>query len=144
MMKKIYIIGLVFSFLFSTTGYTITQHFCEMMEEASSSECGMCADTQVPDKMPCCEEDNFSGDILASGNFSGCCKIQLADNNIEDEFLFIKQEIKVHDSSLSIMLSSNTYSIENNVLKSHSPYAFDSSPPALENNLYISNSVLII
>jgi hypothetical protein len=112
MIKRIYITGLIFSFMFATTGYPVTLHLCNMMEEASSSECSMCIDTQIPERMPCCEE--------------------------------FKQEVKNDDSSLIIILSSTTFSINNNVLKSHSPYAFDSSPPSLENNLYISNSVLLI
>ncbi|NNG26966.1 MAG: hypothetical protein HKM87_05530 [Ignavibacteriaceae bacterium] len=85
-MKKIYIIGLILSFLFSTTGYTITMHYCKMMEETSSSECGICADTEVPEEMPCCEEDNFSSDIITSGTFSDCCEIQVVDNKLKDEF----------------------------------------------------------
>ncbi len=143
-MKKIYIIGLVLSFLFSTTGYTITQHICEMMEEASSSEYGMCTETQIPEKMPCCEEDNFAGEIITSGNFSDCCEIQIVDNKLKDEFLFFIQKIKNDDSSLILYLSSDTFSIDNNILKLHSPYAFDSSPSSRDNDLYIYNSVLII
>jgi hypothetical protein len=144
MMKRIYITGLIFSFMFATTGYPVTLHLCNMMEEASSSECSMCIDTQIPERMPCCEEDNVTGETITSGNFSGCCDTQLIDNKVEDEFLFFKQEVKNDDSSLIIIISSTTFSINNNVLKSHSPYAFDSSPPSLENNLYISNSVLLI
>ena len=86
MLKKIYIIGLIISFLFSTTGFSITQHICKMMEEASAEQCNMCADTQIPETMPCCENDNFADEVITSGNFSGCCEIQVVNNKVEDEF----------------------------------------------------------
>jgi len=86
MMKKIYIIGLIISFLFSTTGFSITQHFCKMMEEASAEECNKCTDAQIPEIMPCCEDENFTGEFITSSNFSGCCEIQLIENKVEDEF----------------------------------------------------------
>jgi len=144
MKKKIYIIGLIISFLFSTTGFSITQHFCKMMEEASAEECNMCTDTQIPEIMPCCEDDNFAGEVITSANFSDCCEIQLVDNKVEDEFLYLKVEVKNDLTSSIVELPLSVILNANQAVKSHSPFAFDSSPPSLENDLYIYNSVLII
>ena len=144
MLKKIYIIGLIISFLFSTTGFSITQHICKMMEEASAEQCNMCADTQIPETMACCEDDNFAGEVITSSNFSGCCEIQLVDNKVEDEFLYLKVEVKNDLTSSIVELPLSVIINANQTVKSHSPFAFDSSPPSLENDLYIYNSVLII
>ena len=144
MLKKIYIIGLIISFLFSTTGFSITQHICKMMEEASAEQCNMCADTQIPETMACCEDDNFAGEVITSGNFSDCCEIQLVDNKVEDEFLYLKVEVKNDLTSSIVELPLSVIINANQTVKSHSPFAFDSSPPSLENDLYIYNSVLII
>ena len=144
MMKKVYIIGLILSFLFSTTGFSITQHICKMMEEASAEQCNMCADTQIPETMPCCENDNFADEVITSGNFSRCCEIQLVNNKVEDEFLYLKVEVKNDLTSSIVELPLSVIINDNQTVKSHSPFAFDSSPPSLENDLYIDNSVLII
>ena len=110
MLKKIYIIGLIISFLFSTTGFSITQHICKMMEEASAEQCNMCADTQIPETMACCEDENFIGEIITSGNFSDCCNTKVIDNKVEDEFSLSGStkfftSIVVLSSSLSILES---------------------------------------
>jgi len=86
MIRKIYIIGLIISFLFSTTGFSITQHFCKMMEEASAEQCNMCADTQILETMACCEDDNFTGEVITSGNFSVCCVTHIIEYKVKDEF----------------------------------------------------------
>ena len=144
MLKKTYIIGLIISFLFSTTGFSITQHICKMMEEASAEQCNMCTDTQIPETMACCEDDNFAGEVITSGNFSDCCEIQLVDNKVEDEFLYLKVEVKNDLTSSIVELPLSVIFNASKTVKSHSPFAYDSSPPSLENDLYIYNSVLII
>jgi len=57
-----------------------------MMEEASAEQCNMCADTQIPETMACCEDENFKGEIITSGKFSDCCEIQVVDIKIKDDF----------------------------------------------------------
>ena len=138
MIKKFHIISLILSFLFSTTGYTITMHFCKMMEEASSKQCGMCEVMEQPESMETeCEIETVEDN-------SDCCEIQVIENKVEDDFLYYKEEVKndltssVIDLPLSILIN------DKQIVKSHSLYAFDSSPPLHGNNLYIFNSVLII
>ncbi len=86
MMKKFYIVSLVISFMLSTTGLTFTQHICKMIEEASAEECNMCTDLPIQETMPCCEDENLTGVIITTGNFSDCCDTQVIDNKVEDEF----------------------------------------------------------
>ena len=144
MIKKFYIIGLILTFLFSTTGYSISMHICEMMEEASSSECGMCAETEIPETMPCCPDDSFAGEIITSGNYSDCCEIQLVNNKVEDDFLYFKEQVMKEFTSSFVELPLSIILVANQTMKSHSPFAFDSSPPWRGNDIYIYNSVLII
>ena len=144
MKKRLYILSLVFTFFVSTTGLPVTMHLCKMMEEASAEQCNMCADTQIPETMACCEDDNFAGEVITSSNFSGCCEIQLVDNKVEDEFLYLKVEVKNDLTSSIVELPLSVIFNASKTVKSHSPFAFDSSPPSLENDLYIYNSVLII
>lgn len=86
MIKKIYIIGLIVSFLFSTTGFSITQHFCKMMNEASAQECNMCTENQVAETKTCCENDSFTEEIISPGKIEDCCKTSVVNNKVEDEF----------------------------------------------------------
>jgi len=104
MLRKIYIIGLIVSFLFSTTGFSITQHICEMMDEASAEQCNMCADTQILETMACCEDDNFTGELITSGNFSGCCNTQVIEYKVEDEFS-LSGKIKLITSIVVLLIN---------------------------------------
>ncbi|MBT8387644.1 MAG: hypothetical protein KJO12_09560 [Ignavibacteria bacterium] len=144
MLRKIYIIGLLISFLFSTTGFSITQHFCKMMEETFADECSMCMDTNIPESMSCCEEDNFTGEIYTSGNFSDCCDTQVIENKVEDEFIYLNVEVKNDLTSSIVELPLSILTNDNEIVKSQSLYAFNSSPPSRGNDIYIYNSVLII
>ena len=110
MIKKFYIVGLIFSFLFSTTGLSITQHICQMMNEVSSEQCGMCTENEIPETSSCCKDENFAGEIITSGNFSECCNTQVVENKVEDQF----------------SLSSNTKHITNIVAISVSPLILES------------------
>ncbi len=143
MLKKIYIFGLIFAFVFSTTGLSITQHICQMMDEVSAEQCGMCTETELPETMPCCEDGDSSGEIITSGNFSDCCDTQVIDNKVEDDFIYFKEEVTNYQSSSIIALPLSLFKNDNQIVKSFLHYAFDSSPPSRENDLYISNSVLL-
>jgi hypothetical protein len=144
MIKKIYIVGLILSFLFSTTGYTITMHFCKMMEEASSEQCGMCENMEQPESMQGCEAMETECEIETIEDHYNCCNTQVIDNKVEDEFLYLKIEVKNDLTSSIVALPVSVIINTNQTVKSHSPFAFDTSPPSLENDLYIYNSVLII
>lgn len=144
MIKKIYIVGLILSFLFSTTGYTITMHFCKMMEEASSEQCGMCENMEQPESMQGCETMETECEIETIEYHSNCCDTKVIDNKVEDEFLYLKVEVKNDLTSSIVELPLSVIINANQTVKSHSPFAFDTSPPSLENDLYIYNSVLII
>ncbi len=138
MIKKFYIVSLILSFLFSTTGYTITMHFCKMMEEASAEQCGTCEIMEQPESMETeCEIETVE-------DHSNCCDTQVIDNKVEDDFLYFKEEVKNDLTSSVIELPLNILTNDNQFVKSHSLYAFDSSPPLRGNDIYIYNSVLLI
>ena len=144
MIKKFYIIGLILSFLFSTTGYTITMHFCKMMEEASTEQCGLCEVMEQPESMQGCESMETECELETVEDHSNCCETQVIDKKVEDDFLYFKEEVKNDLTSSVIELPLSILINDKQIVKSHSLYAFDSSPPLHGNDLYIFNSVLII
>ena len=119
-------------------------HFCKMMEEASSVQCGMCENMEQPESMQGCEAMETECEIETVEDHSNCCDTQVIDNKVEDEFIYLKVEVKNDLTSSIVELPLSVIFNANQTVKSHSPFAFDSSPPSLENDLYIYNSVLII
>jgi len=85
MKKKIYIIGLIISFLFSTTGFSITQHFCRMMEKNSLSECESCR-LEEEESNSCCTEGVLNVIVQITANESNCCVESYTYKKIEDDF----------------------------------------------------------
>jgi len=144
MIKKIYIVSLIFSFLFSTTGYTISLHFCKMMEKASSEQCEICEISVKPDPMQDCEAMETECEIETVQDHSSCCDTQVINDKVEDDFINFKEEVKNDLSSSLIDLQFIILTNDSQFVKSHSLYAFDSSPPFYGNDIYIYNSALII
>jgi hypothetical protein len=114
-----------------------------MMEDATIEECGMCEQAELPETMSCCEADNIADEIITSGKFLDCCNTQIIDNKVEDDFLYLKEEVKYDQSSSVVVLPVNLFEDDNQTVKTFTPYASDSSPPSRENNLYKLNSVLL-
>ena len=114
-----------------------------MMEEISSEQCNMCSETEIPETISCCEENNFAGEILTSGSFTDCCNTQVIENKVEDDFLYLKQEVNNDQCSIVIVLPASLLVNDIEILKSTSSYTFDSSPPSRKNDLYNYNSVLL-
>ncbi len=115
-----------------------------MMEEASSEQCGMCETVEQPDPMQGCESMESECEIKSDQDHSNCCDTQVIDNKIDDDFIYFKEEVKDDVSSSLIELPLNILTNDNQFVKSHSLYAFDSSPPLRGNDIYIYNSVLLI
>jgi len=85
MMKKIYIVGLIMSFLFSTTGFSITQHFCRMMEKNSLSKCENCR-LEEEESNSCCTEEVLNVIVQITTSESNCCVESYTYKKIEDDF----------------------------------------------------------
>jgi hypothetical protein len=115
-----------------------------MMEEASSEECGMCETSDRQDPMQGCESMETECEIETVQDHFNCCETQIIDDKVEDEFIYFKEEINNDLSSSLIELPFSILTNDIQFVKSHSLYAFDSSPPLRGNDIYIYNSVLLI
>jgi hypothetical protein len=65
-----------------------------MMEEASSEQCGMCENMEQPESMQGCEAMETECEIETIEDHSSCCDTQVIDNKVEDEFIYLKVEVK--------------------------------------------------
>ena len=122
MLRKIYIYSLIATFIFSTTGYTVTEHICKAMEKTMTNQM-------------CTMDDNMNEMKLM------VCWVSF----LEYEFwIFFKPDLKKESSLIIVVISSHSKIEDEKCVFLHIPYAFDSSPPQLNNNIYIFNSVLLI
>ena len=145
MLQKIYISSLIIALIFSTTGYTITEHFCKMMDRSfADQECTMHDNMETPESMSCCENEDSDCGGKAPLTSSDCCETQSINKKVEDDFISFKQEIKNKFTSIIVSLSLHTLIEDENRVTSHILLAFDSSPPSSTNKIYIFNSVLLI
>lgn len=145
MLRKIYIYSLIATLIFSTTGYTVTEHICKAMGKSMTNQMCTTDDNMNEMKsMTCCENEELDCEGNSQLPFSDCCEDQTTSDKVEDDFIFSKQDLKKRSTSLIVVIFTNS-KIENvKCVSSHIPYAFDSSPPQLNNNIYIFNSVLLI
>ena len=145
MLQKIYISSLIIILIFSTTGYTITEHICKMMERSLvDQECMMHDNMEAPESMSCCENEDVDCGSNSQFPLSDCCEDQTTSNKVEDDFISFKQELKTQFTSLVVSLSTHTIIEDENRVTTHILLAFDSSPPSSANTIYIFNSVLLI
>lgn len=87
MKKKISILTLIILFLVSTTGLPIWSHYCEMMGNRSSSECGMCeTESVLIEETTCCSETIPENLVKISDGKSECCIDEFDYKKIEDSY----------------------------------------------------------
>ena len=141
MLRKIFTYGLILTLLVSITGLSITWHFCKTLNVVNTEDCGM--EDMATSKMSggCCENDEST--VTISGYMPVCCEIEVVENKISDQFLFVNYETN-KNNTLSVILISTTVQLDSNPLE-HSEYNLhNTSPPHLDNDLYIQNSIFII
>ncbi len=92
MLQKIYISSLIIAVIFSTTGYTVTEHICKMMVGTlADQECMMHDNMVVQESMTCCENEDLECERNSQLPLSDCCEDQTISNKIEDDFILIKR-----------------------------------------------------
>jgi hypothetical protein len=140
MLKNIYISGLVFILLISTTGLTYSFHLCKMMSEEEAELCEM-EDMKI--MTGCCSEGKEDGHIIKSYE-PDCCEFQTVEKKVSDQFLTIKIETN-KENTLTVNIV-NAEILNNNLYTGNSDrYAIhNNSPPGRENNLFIINSSFLI
>lgn len=142
MKKKITIIVTI-SFLLSIVGAPISLHLCSMQGTVSFSSCVNCSSEKPKSESSCCEEESDFSDQYISSSNNDCCITQLVDSSIKDRFL-----IKVHDikSDIKNFVSAVMPPVENQTFinKKYSSLFDDSSPPSVNNNIYLLNSIFLI
>jgi hypothetical protein len=103
----------------------------------------MCSTEEEKENNSCCsKEDDFSVQIKKQ-HADECCEIKVIDSSVKDYFLINKSETKTEVKVLSF------FTILNNNVNTNSSNGFDfrtfnSSPPLIESELYILNSILLI
>jgi hypothetical protein len=96
------------------------------------------------ESMTCCENEELDCEGNSQLPLSDCCEDQTISNKVEDDFIFFKPDLKKESSSIIVAISSHSKVKDEKCVSKHLPYAFDSSPPQLNNNIYIFNSALLI
>jgi hypothetical protein len=141
MFRKFYTYGLILILLVSTTGLTITWHLCKTLNIVNTEACGM--EDMASNKVSsgCCENDE--AEVTISSYIPVCCEIELVENKISDQFLFVNYETN-KNNNLNVILISTPVLLDSNPLE-HSEYNLhNTSPPHLDNDIYLQNSILII
>ena len=143
LMKKKITIIVTISFLLSIVGAPISLHLCSMQGTISFSSCVSCSSEKPKTESSCCEEENdFTAQYISSSD-GNCCVTQLVDSSIKDGFLIKSNEIK---SDIKNFVSALRPPVENQTFsnKKYSSLFDDSSPPSVNNNIYLLNSIFLI
>ena len=141
MLGKLYTYGLIIILLVSTTGLTITWHLCKTLNVINTEACGM--EDLEPTKMSsgCCEKDE--AEVTISGYMPVCCEIEIVENKVSDQFLFVNIKTNKNTNFTVILISTNIH-LDSNPLDHFQHNLHNTSPPHLDNDIYIQNSVLLI
>jgi len=141
MLRKIFTYGLILTLLVSITGLSVTWHICNTLNVVNTEECGM--EDMAPNKMSgsCCEKDDAK--VTISGYMPVCCEIEVVENKISDQFLFANNETNKNIHFTIILISTNIV-LESNTSQHSELNVHNTSPPHLDNDIYIQNSILLI
>ena len=141
MLKKVYISLLIVVLFLSTTGLYASFYNCEMMESISSEKCGMCQVDESPQPDECCSmNDDFKETIKSEQPV--CCTIKVVDEKISDDFLVTVKDNSERESSVKIILASETFENDNSFSKINIRVNAHSPPQSI--SIFITNSVLLI
>ena len=141
MLRKFYTYGLILILLVSTTGLTFAWHFCNTLNVVNTEECGM--EDMTPGKMSfgCCEKGE--AEVTISDYLPVCCEIEMVENKVSDQFLFVNIETNKNTNFTVILISTNIH-LDSNPLHHFQHNLHNTSPPHLDNDIYIQNSILLI
>jgi len=141
MLRKIFTYGLILTLLVSITGLSVTWHICNTLNVVNTEDCGM--EDMASNKLSsgCCEKDDAK--VTISGYMPVCCEIELVENKVSDQFLFVNNESN-KNSNFNVILINTNLLWDSNPLE-HSEYNLhNTSPPHLDNHIYLQNSILLI
>lgn len=141
MLRKIFTYGLILTLLVSITGISVTWHICKTLNVVNTEKCEM--EDMTSHKMPsnCCENDDATETI--SNYLPVCCEYEVVENKISDQFLFDNYELTKNNHSSVILIGSSDGLTSNPITKSVSEI-HNTSPPHLDNHIYLHNSILLI
>jgi len=141
MFRKFYTYGLIIILLVSTTGLTFTWHLCKTLNVVNTEACGM--ENMASNKVSsgCCEKSEAK--VTLSGYMPVCCEFEMVENKISDQFLFVNNETNKNINFTVILINTNIL-LDSNPLNHFKHNLHNTSPPHLDNNIYIQNSSLLI
>lgn len=90
----------------------------------------------------CSNEDDYSVQIKEKKSHE-CCEIKIIDSSVKDNFLLNQSEVKNEIKFLNLFSVLYQEVHKNSFNKLNFSFC-DSSPPLLESELYILNSILLI
>ncbi len=142
--SRIYILSFTLSFLVSITGMPVYHHFCQMLQQKSSTACEMCESEMELSETDCNTEDAIDNTLIIKSEKSTCCTEEFLYNKVDDEFVFNKSNI--NNFSLSETIAQPIIITLNTIdFSAEGSYYTDSSPPFLINSdLHLTNSILLI
>ncbi len=141
MKKKIYIYGLIITFFISTTALPLTQRICRMMEMTVAESCEMQEMATNNMMSGCCEKDKAK--VTISGYVPVCCEIEVSENKLSDQFIFVNNE-KNKNTYFTLILINTNILLDSDPSNHSKHNLHNTSPPHFNNDLYIQNSVLLI
>ena len=141
MNKKLYTYGLILILLVSTTGLTFAWHFCNTLNVVNTEACGM--EHMINNKLSsgCCEKDD--AEVTISGYMPVCCDIEVVENKVSDQFLFVNIETNKNTYITVILIKTNIH-LDSNPLDHFKHNLHNTSPPHIDNDIYLQNSNLLI
>ncbi len=141
MKRKFYILTLLGVFFISTTGLPLTVSFCSMSASHSPKHCKMYKEMMKDHS--CCSKVNNNNSVKLTLSGFACCQYKIVDHNITDQFLTSNND---HGSKtfVKILAAFSPVNYESHIISSQNIYTGGSPPPLLNNNIYLSNSILLI
>jgi hypothetical protein len=133
--NKIFLSFLILTFFLANVGFTIVLHYCDMMKQTSSSQCGMCDVEEETSNL------DFFNHLISDISEESCCKDFVKTTEKIDNVILKKSDTKELESTQFIsILFINPRVIHNSfalrLVNVHSP------PEKIP--LHLINSILLI
>jgi hypothetical protein len=143
MVKKGFILTLLFLFFVSTTGLPFSVEFCNILNKAIKTECSLLTSGKAENELNCPFEMEKAAPKSITFKDENCCSKEFITIGVKDSYISNKTESQNQLVNIVLPVSNNIFS---ETEQENSTYTYiDTSPPLLQSNtLYINNSVLLI
>lgn len=126
LLRNILFAALTGLFFIINTGFTLSLHYCKMMNETSVSGCGMCEEPEVTDVV-CSNEKSSSDGLSFSSIPHRCCQSILGSIAGTDQYLLNQAKSIVKSTQIDLISDINQDEVSLATL--FPTFISDSSPP---------------